>query len=116
MATMNSTTTSPQSPPSPDPNDKSCCYAYAVKMATAIVAPSTVLAPPPSTCHRRTVWRLVGLGYMCHYHFERFVTTHEVDFAGIRRLSSNDKDFEAHDGKGLGSNQWKRRWNEEAAG
>jgi hypothetical protein len=53
---------------------------------------------------------------MCHYHFERFIVAYDIDFSRIRRLSSDDRDFIAHDGKGSGSNQWKRRWNEGAAG
>ena len=84
------------------PGNSCCCYPQLISTTT--------------TCRRRIIWRLIGVGDMCHYHFERYIVSHDIDFAIVRRLSDNDRDFIAHDGKGSGSNQWQRRWSDEVAG
>ena len=33
---------------------------------------------------------------MCHYHFEMYFGSHEVDVKNVVRLSDNDRDFSPH--------------------
>jgi hypothetical protein len=47
-------------------------------------------------CHKRALWR-IGKLQMCSDCFEEYISTHDIEFDHVIRLSDNERDFERVD-------------------
>lgn len=66
-------------------------------------------------CNREPSWLVKGKGYMCPYHFEKFMESDMPDPASVVRLSNDDNDFIFKSEPGKGPNEYSLQAKKQAA-